>query len=63
VYVANVKWTFQVPEGGGRRFWFEGVELGKARSVEEVVAKITAGAEEDGGKKGKRMGEKEAEEG
>jgi hypothetical protein len=54
VYVANVKWTFQVPEGGGRRFWFEGVELGKARSVEEVVAKITAGAEEDAGERGGR---------
>ena len=28
---------------GGRRFWFEGVELGRAKveSVEEVVARIT----------------------
>jgi hypothetical protein len=63
VYVANVKWNFQVPEGGGGRFWLDGVELGKAKSVEGVVAKITASAEKDGGKKGKRMGKKEAEEG
>jgi len=32
--------------GWGRRFWLEGVELGRAKvgSVEEVVAKITGGA-------------------
>jgi hypothetical protein len=41
VYVASVKWVFQVMEDGGRRFWFEGVELGRAKSVEEVVARIT----------------------
>jgi len=31
---------------GGRRFWFEGVELGRAKveSVEDVVARITGGA-------------------
>jgi hypothetical protein len=39
--------------GWGRRFWFEGVELGKAKagSVEEVVAKITGGAERKKGRK------------
>ena len=31
---------------GGRRFWLEGVELGRAKveSVEDVVARITGGA-------------------
>jgi hypothetical protein len=44
VYVASVKWVFQVMEDG-RRFWFEGVELGRAKAggVEEVVARITGG--------------------
>jgi hypothetical protein len=44
VYVASVKWVFQVMEDGGR-FWFEGAELGKAKagSVKEVVARITGG--------------------
>ena len=42
MYVASVKWIFQVM-GDGRRFWLEGVELGRAKveSVEEVVARIT----------------------
>jgi len=42
-YVASVKWVFQVMEDGRRRFWFEGVELGRAKveSVKEVVARIT----------------------
>jgi len=46
MYVASVKWIFQVMGDGGRRFWFEGVELGRAKveSVEEVVARITGGA-------------------
>jgi hypothetical protein len=46
VYVASVKWVFQVMEDGGRRFWFEGVELGRAeaRSVEDVVVRIVGGA-------------------
>lgn len=45
VYVASVKWVFQVMEDGGRRFWFEGVELGRAKvgSVEDVVARMTGG--------------------
>jgi hypothetical protein len=45
IYVASVKWVFQVIEDG-RRFWFEGLELGRAKveSVEEVVARITGGA-------------------
>jgi hypothetical protein len=44
IYVASVKWIFQVM-GDGRRFWFEGLELGRAKveSVEEVVARITGG--------------------
>jgi hypothetical protein len=48
IYVASVKWVFQVMGDGRRRFWFEGVELGRAKagSVEEVVARITGGAEE-----------------
>jgi len=42
VYVASVKLVFQVMEDG-RRLWFEGVELGRAKvgSVEDVVARIT----------------------
>jgi hypothetical protein len=46
IYVASVKWVFQVMGDGRRRFWFEGVELGRAKveSVEDVVARITGGA-------------------
>jgi hypothetical protein len=35
--------NFQVMEDGGRRFWFEGIELGRAKAgnVEEAVARIT----------------------
>ena len=41
IYVASVKWIFQVIEDG-RRFWFEGVELGRAKagSIDEVIARI-----------------------
>jgi hypothetical protein len=41
MYVASVKWVFQVIEDG-RRFWFEGVELGRAKagSIDEVIARI-----------------------
>jgi hypothetical protein len=28
VYVASVKWVFQVMEDGRRKFWFEGLSLG-----------------------------------
>jgi hypothetical protein len=44
VYVASVKLVFQVMEDG-RRLWFEGVELGRAKvgSVEDVVARMTGG--------------------
>jgi hypothetical protein len=43
IYVASVKWVFQVMGDGGRRFWFEGVELGRAKagSIDEVIARIT----------------------
>jgi hypothetical protein len=49
IYVASVKWVFQVVEDGWRRFWLEGVELGRAKvgSVEDVVARIT-GADDRG---------------
>jgi hypothetical protein len=41
MYVASVKWIFQVIEDG-RRLWFEGVELGRAKagSIDEVIARI-----------------------
>ena len=44
---------------GGRRFWFEGVELGRAKveSVEDVVARITGGAD-DRGAEGEKKREK-----
>ncbi len=43
MYVASVKWIFQVIEDGRRRLWFEGVELGRAKagSIDEVIARIT----------------------
>jgi hypothetical protein len=55
VYVASVKLVFQVMEDG-RRLWFEGVELGRAKvgSVDEVVAKITGGADDRGAEEEKR---------
>ena len=58
-YVASVKWVFQVMGDGGRRFWFEGVELGRAKveSVEDVVARITGGAD-DRGAEGEKKREK-----
>jgi len=55
MYVASVKWIFQVM-GDGRRFWLEGVELGRAKveSVEEVVARITEEAVDRGAEWKKR---------
>jgi len=55
MYVASVKWVFQVM-GDGRRFWLEGVELGRAKveSVEEVVARITEEAVDRGAEWEKR---------
>jgi len=55
MYVASVKWVFQVM-GDGRRFWLEGVELGRAKveSVEEVVARITEEAVDRGAEWKKR---------
>ena len=56
IYVASVKWVFQVVEDGWRRFWLEGVELGKAKveSVEDVVARITEEAVDRGAEWEKR---------
>jgi len=56
IYVASVKWAFQVMEDGRRRLWFEGVELRRAKveSVEEVVARITGGADDRGAERGRR---------
>jgi hypothetical protein len=58
MYVASVKWVFQVMEDW-RRLWFESVELGRAKvgSVEDVVARITGGADEHGaeGEKKRRV--------
>ena len=56
IYVASVKWVFQVMEDGGRRFWFEGLELGRAKagSIDEVIARITGGAVDRA--EGKRRG-------
>jgi hypothetical protein len=52
------KWVFQVIEDG-RRFWFEGVELGRAKagSVDEVVARITGGAVDHGAEGKKSEGQ------
>jgi hypothetical protein len=50
--------SFQVMEDGGRRFWFEGVELGRAKagSVEEAVARITGEAVDRGAEGGRGGG-------
>jgi hypothetical protein len=58
VYVASVKWVFQVMGDGGRRFWFEGVELGRAKagSIDEVIARITGGADDRGAEEEKKRG-------